>query len=34
MINLPYRQEVSAVKYTLNAENIPDPSCVAPMTLA
>ena len=33
MINPLYLQEVSAVKYTLNAENIPDPNpnCVAPV---
>ena len=31
MINPPYLQEVSVVKYTLNAENILDPSCVAPL---
>ena len=34
VINPLYLQEVSAVKYTLNAENIQDPSCAAPLALA
>ena len=33
MVNLLSLQEViSPVKHTLNAENIRDPSCVAPLT--
>ena len=34
VINPLYLQDVSAVKYTLNAEIIQDPSCAAPLALA